>query len=247
MRDKYVQALLEHPYGQNAIRFAAAMTPEGAAFLGETLGELFESNPTETTELLRQITDGDFYGSYPVQYQSGLAYAISKSGNDDLIESFAQNEINRAKNDPDEVRGYLNTVTAYAGLSPEALQNVMETNPDFFTAVEKAGFLTGGPPSSAGFENPNIWEPGLGNLLEKASQITDANGLATPEAIRLFEITIENVGVNSASMEAAGAFFIEHAEQLVDLYTDPLNADTPGSKFWKIFWECYLFANQRSA
>lgn len=236
LQESYVRELLNHPFGQNAIRFAAAMSPEGEIALGETLGRLYEQNPTETRELLRQITDAENIGYFPVSYHSGLGYIIGKSGSDDLIKDFAQHEIDKAKSNPDDVRGYLNAVTAYAGLSPEALQEVMETNPDFFTAVDKAGFLTGGPPSSAGFENPNIWEPGLGELLEKAAQVKDANGNATPEAIRLFEIGIKNTGANSTTMEGAGAFFIEHAEQLIDRYTDPRNTDTFNPEILQTFF-----------
>jgi hypothetical protein len=230
MRDDYVDQLLDHPYGREAIKYAGAMSPEGNRLLGEALGDLYAKDPSGVREALREITDSPDASLYPVAYQSGLAYAISQSGNDALIRDFAQNEINRAKGDPDEVRGYLNAVTAYAGLSPQALQDVMETNPDFFKAVEEAGRLTGGPPSSAGFENPNIWEPGLGNLLEKASQIRGPNGEATPEAIRLWETSINNAGANFRTMEGLGAFFVEHAEQLLDKYTDPLDPNTPGSR-----------------
>ena len=236
-RDDYVRALLEHPYGQNAIRFAAVMSAEGEIELGKALGVLYASNPTETREFLRQITDNPNIGYFPVNYESGLGYVISKSGNDDLIKDFAQHEIDRAKSgtNPD-VRGYLNAITAYSGLSPEALQDVMKNNPDFFTAVDKAGFLIGGEPSSAGLENPNIWEPGLGALMEKASQIRDANGNTTPEAIRLFETAVNHAGSNFQTMEGLGAFFVEHAEQLINKYTDPLNPDTPGSEVLEKFF-----------
>ena len=242
MREGYLQAVLEDPYGQNAIRFAAEMSHKGEQLLGLTLGELYKSNPSGTIELLTQIANEDPYGSFPISYHSGLSYVVSQSGNDDLIEAFAQNEIDRAKSDPDEVRGYLNAVTAYSGLSPEALQEVMEINPDFFKAVEEAGRLTGGPPSSAGFENLNIWEPGPGLLLDKVLQIRDADGLATPEAIRVFEIGVENVGANFQSMEGVGAFFIEHADQLVDLYTDPLKAGTPGSEVLEHFFANVIYS-----
>lgn len=230
MRESYVNEVLNDPYGREAIKYAGAMSPEGNRLLGEALGDLYEENPSDVRAALREITDSPDASLYPIPYQSGLAYAISQSGNDALIRDFAQHEIDRAKGDPDEVRGYLNAVTAYAGLSPQALQDVMETNPDFFKAVEEAGRLTGGPPSSAGFENPNIWEPGLGNLLEKASQIRGPNGEATPEAIRLWEASINNAGANFRTMEGLGAFFVEHAEQLVDKYTDPLDPNTPGSR-----------------
>ncbi|MEP6902220.1 MAG: hypothetical protein ABJA66_10750, partial [Actinomycetota bacterium] len=236
MREKYIQAVLQHPYGQQAIKYAGAMSAEGAKLLGESLGKLYAKDPNGTAKLLKQITDGRDASLYPYYYQSGLAYAISKSGNDDLIESFAQNEINRAKGNPDEVRGYLNAATAYAGLSPEALQNVMKNNPDFFKAIDEAGKLTDGPASSGGFENGNIWETGLGDLMEKASKIKDANGNATPEAIKLFETVVKHAGSNFRTMEGLGAFFVEHAQQLIDKYTDPLNADTPGSDILENFF-----------
>ncbi len=230
MRDDYVEQLLDHPFGRGAIKFAGAMSADGNRMLGEALGDLYARNPSKVGAALREAANTETWGSYPIPYHSGLAYAVSQSGNDALIKDFAQNEIDRAKGDPDEVRGYLNAVTALSGLSPRALQEVMETNPDFFKAVEEAGRLTGGPPSSAGFENPNIWETGLGSLLEKASQIRGPNGEATPEAIRLWETSIKNAGANFRTMEGLGAFFVEHAEQLIDKYTDPLNPNTPGSR-----------------
>lgn len=236
MRDDYVKELLNHPYGQNAIRFAAVMSPEGSEMLGKALGELYSQNPSETADLLKQITNAENIGYYPYYYESGLARAIAKSGNDDLILSFAQNEIDRAKNDPDEVRGYLNAVSVYAGLSPEGLQRVMETNPDFYKTIEEAGKLTSGPASSGGFENGNIWETGLGDLLEKASQIKGADGKATPESIKLFETLVDYAGSNFRTMEGLGAFFIEHAEQLVDKYTNPLDPNTPGSEVLEKFF-----------
>lgn len=236
MQEKYVKELLKNPFGQNAVRFAAAMSPEGEKTLGETLGRLYNSNPTETREALRQITDNKNIGIFPVAYQSGLGYIIGQSGNDNLIKDFAQHEIDRAKSDPDNVRGYLNAVTAYSGLSPEALQDVMKNNPDFYTAVDKAGFLIGGEPTSAGFENPNIWEPGLGDLLEKASQIKDANGNATPEAVKLFETAVNHASSNFRTMEGLGAFFVEHADQLIDKYTNPLDPATPGSDVLEKFF-----------
>ncbi|MGI8786275.1 MAG: hypothetical protein ACR2HG_00755 [Pyrinomonadaceae bacterium] len=242
MRDTYIQAVLENPFGQQAIKYAGAMSAEGAKLLGESLGKLYAKDPNGTTKLLRQITDSRDASLYPYYYQSGLAYAISKSGNDNLIKSFAQNEINRAKGNPDEVRGYLNAATAYAGLSPEALQNVMKNNPDFFKAVDEAGRLTDGPASSGGFENGNIWETGLGDLLEKASRIKDANGNATPEAIKLFETVVEHAGSNFRTMEGLGAFFVEHAQQLVDKYTDPTNENTPGSKVLENFFGSVIYS-----
>lgn len=230
MCESYVNEVLNDPYGREAIKYAGAMSAEGNRLLGEALGDLYADDPAGVGAALREITNAPDASLYPVPYQSGLAYAISQSGNDALIRDFAQNEIDRAKGDPDEVRGYLNAVTAYAGLSPQALQEVMATNPDFFTAVEEAGRLTGGEPSSAGFENPNIWETGLGNLLETASQIRGPNGEATPEAIRLWETSIAHAGSNFRTMEGLGAFFVEHAEQLLDKYTNPLDPNTPGSR-----------------
>ncbi len=230
MRESYVDELLDHPFGREAIKYTGAMSPEGNKLLGEALGELYEKNPSEVRAALREITDSRDASLYPVYYQSGLAHAISQSGNDSLIRDFAQNEINRAKANPDEVRGYLNAVTAYAGLSPSALQDVMKTNPDFFTAVSEAGRLTGGPASSAGFPNPNIFETGLGSLLEKASKIRGPNGQATPEALKLWETSIPYAGSNFRTMEGLGAFFVEHAEQILDKYSNPLDPNTPGSK-----------------
>jgi hypothetical protein len=244
MREKYLEEVLKYPMGQQAVKYAGAMTAEGAQILGETLGKLYAKDPSGTAELLKQITDAPNASGYPYYYQSGLAYAISKSGNDDLIKSFAQNEINRAKNNPDEVRGYLNAATAYAGLSPEALQDVMKNNPDFYKAIDEAGRLTDGPPTSGGFENGNIWETGLGDLMEKASQIKDANGNATPEAIKLFETVVKHAGSNFRTMEGLGAFFVEHAEQLIDkIYRSVKRRHAGFGCFGKFLRQCNLFAD----
>ncbi len=235
MRDDYIKQVLEHPYGE-AVKYALEMSPEGQQMLGTALGELYRQNPTETAQLLKNITDAPNGSLYPVSLQSGLAEVIGKSGNDGLIKSFAQNEINRAKGSPDEVRGYINAVTAYAGLSPEALQDVMKNNPDFFKAVDEAGKILDAAGNNAGFLDPNVFEPGLGNLLKTASQIKDANGNATPEAIKLFEHAVEHSGDNVATKEGLGAFFIEHAQQLVDKYTDPTNPDALNSTVLQNFF-----------
>jgi len=221
MREKYIEAVLKNPFGGEAIKYALVMSPEGQQLLGESLGKLYAKNPSETAALLKQITDAPNASLYPVSLQSGLAEVIGKSGNDDLIKAFAQNEINRAKGNPDEVRGYINAVTAYAGLSPEALQDVMKNNPDFFKAVEETGKILDAAGNNGGFLDPNIFEPGLGNLLKKASQIKGPNGEATPEAIKLFESVVKYSGDNISTKEGLGAFFIEHAQQLVDKYTNP--------------------------
>lgn len=239
MRDKYVEAVLKHPFGGEALKYALVMSPEGQQMLGESLGKVYAKNPSETAALLKNITDAPNASLYPVQLQSGLAEVIGKSGSDDLIKSFAQNEINRAKGNPDEVRGYINAVTAYAGLSPEALQDVManpKTNPDFFKAVDEAGKILDAAGNNAGFLDPNVFEPGLGNLLQKASQIKGANGEATPEAIKLFESVVGHSGDNLSTKEGLGAFFIEHAQQLADKYTDPLNPEALNSDVLETFF-----------
>ncbi len=172
MREKYIAAVLKHPAGGEAIKYAGVMSPEGQEALGQALGKIYAKDPTGTTALLREITDSQDASLYPWYLQSGLATVISKSGNDDLIKSFAQNEINRAKGNPDEVRGYVNAVTAYAGLSPAGLQDVMKNNPDFFKTVDEAGKFTK--------DYSGIIENGFGELLKKAAQVTDANGNPTP-------------------------------------------------------------------
>jgi hypothetical protein len=223
MRQSFVKAVLNHPAGPEALRYAATMSPESQKALGQTLGQLYQRNPSETMELLRRVTDAP--GGIPYYYQSGMAKVIAQSGNDDLIRAYAQHELDKAKRDPEQVRGYLHAVTAWSGLSPEALQQVMKNNPDFYKAVEEAGRLTKGPGNVSGFPNYNILEPGLGNLLKKASQIKGANGQATPEALKLFATAVKYAGDNFFTQEGAGAFFIEHARQIIDTYADPRSQD----------------------
>lgn len=223
MRETFVKAVLNHPFGAEALRYAATMSPASQRALGEALGGLYRQNPTETMRLLQRATDAP--GGIPYYYQSGIAKVISQSGNDDLITAYAQHELDKAKSNPEEVRGYLHAVTAWSGLSPAALQQVMKNNPDFCKAVEQAGRLTSGPGNVSGFPNYNILEPGLGDLLRKASQIRGPNGQATPEAMRLFANAIKSAGDNIFTQEGAGAFFIEHTRQLIDTYADPRSRD----------------------
>jgi len=221
MRDEFLSAVLAHPFGREALRYAATMSAESQHALGEAFGELYRQNPAETSRQLQEIADSP--EAMPYYYQSGLAGVVAQSGNDDLIRSFAEHEIDKAESDPEQVRGYLNAVTALSGLSPQALQDVMRNNADFFAAVEEAGRLTEGPGNESGFPNYNILERGLGDLLRKASQIEDASGQSTPEALKLFATAVKYTGDNFSTREGAGAFFIEHAEQVVDTYADPRN------------------------
>jgi hypothetical protein len=240
MRDDFIKAVLTHPAGPEALRYAATMSPETQKALGQALGDLYRQNPTETMDLLKQATDAP--GGIPYYLESGIGKAISQSGNNDLIKAFAQHEIDKAKGDPDQVRGYLNAVTAWSGLSPQELQSVMKNNPDFFKAVQEAGRLTQGPGNSAGFPNYNILEPGLGDLLKKASQIRGPDGQATPEAMKLFAESVKYAGDNLFTKEGAGAFFIEHGRQLIDAYADPRNRGTFNPEVLQTFFANVVYA-----
>jgi hypothetical protein len=220
MREAFVKAVVNHPFGLEALRYAATMSGESQKALGEGLGQLYQHDPAGTMKLL-QTTDAS--RPIPYYYQSGIAKVIAQSGNDNLIRAFAQHEIDKAKQDKYEVRGYLNAVTAWSGLSPNALQDVMKHNRDFYEAVRQAGRLTEGPGNQSGFPNYNILEPGLGDLLTKASQIKGADGQATPQSLKLFATAIKYAGDNPFTQQGAGAFFIENARKVIDTYTDPAN------------------------
>lgn len=235
MREKYIAAVLKHPAGGEAIKYAGVMSPEGQEALGQALGKIYAKDPTGTTALLREITDSQDASLYPWYLQSGLAAVISKSGNDDLIKSFAQNEINRAKGNPDEVRGYVNAVTAYAGLSPAGLQDVMKNNPDFFKTVDEAGKFTK--------DYSGIIENGFGELLKKAAQVTDANGNPTPEALKLFNQSIQYAGDNISTKEGLGEFFTKHQDAIVNSYLGENGYDltSDGLKTLNTFFKDVLF------
>ncbi|MDQ2746801.1 MAG: hypothetical protein M3T96_06035, partial [Acidobacteriota bacterium] len=224
MRDKYIQAVLDHPAGGDAIKYAAVMSPAGQAALGKALGDSYAKDPTGTMAKLHEITDSKDATLYPWYLQSGLANAVSKSGSDGLIKAFAQNEINRAKGSPDEVRGYVNAITAYAGLSSEGLQDVMKNNPDFYKAASEAGKF------SATYSG--VIENGYGDLLKKAADVTDANGNPTPEAMKLFKDAIQYAGDNTYTKAGLGEFFIKNQDAIVDSYlnTDGYDLTSDGLK-----------------
>ena len=235
MREKYIQAVLDHPAGGAAIKYAGAMSPEGQAALGKALGDLYAKDPSGTIAALHEITDSKDATLYPWYLQSGLANAIAKSGNDGLIKEFAQNEINRAKGNPDEVRGYVNAITAYAGLSPEGLQDVMKNNPDFFKAANEAGKFDA--------TYSGVIENGFGDLLKKAAQVTDANGNPTPEAMRLFKEGMQYAGENTFTKEGLGEFFIKHQDAIINTYLNDNGYDltSQGLKDLNSFYKNVLF------
>ncbi len=241
MRDKYIQAVLEHPAGGKAIKYAGTMSPESQAALGKALGDLYAKDPSGTMAKLHEITDSQDATLYPWNLQSGLATAISKSGNDGLIKEFAQNEINRAKGNPDEVLGYVNAVTAYAGLSPAGLQDVMKNNPDFFKAASEAGKLSSSYVQTI--------ESGYGNLLKKAADVTDANGNPTPEAMRLFKEGMQYAGDNIYTKEGLGEFFIKHQDAITNTYLNKNGYDltSEGLKSLNSFFKNVLFTTPLGA
>jgi hypothetical protein len=98
---------------------------------------------------------------------------------------------------------------AISNLPPADLQNILEKNAaPIKTYLDRLG--------SESYSKDN---PALGNLLRTAANITDADGNSTPQALQLFFDAIPNIDGNRTAREGAGAFFIEHAKQIVDVAT----------------------------
>ncbi|HYP51129.1 MAG TPA: hypothetical protein VEQ34_09325, partial [Pyrinomonadaceae bacterium] len=244
-RDDYLNDVLAYPYGREVLQRAGVLNNEDRDVLASAINEAYRQNPTATRDHLNAVTDLE--KNYPYYEWTGLADVVRRTGNDDLIAGYAKHAMQTAAGGGAERSAWsVDALTALGGMSPEGLRNFInfgsarppqygspsaigrfiEQNRAAFNTMltESAGFL-GGPANNAGFPNEWAFNPAMGDLLNVASRMTDANGRLTSEALDIFKTVAPLTGDNFFTKEAAGRFFIEHAQQITDTFALKRNAD----------------------
>jgi hypothetical protein len=244
-RDDYLNEVLEYPMGREILQRAGVLNNADRDVLASAINEAYRRNPTAMRDHLDAVTDLE--KNYPYYEWTGLADVVRRTGNDDLIAGYAKHAMNVAASGGAEKSSWsVDALTALGGMSPEGLRNFInfgsarppqygspltigrfiEQNKAAFNTMltQAAGFL-GGPANNAGFPNEWAFNPAMGDLLNVASRMTDANGQLTSEALDIFKTVAPLTGDNFFTKEAAGKFFIEHAPQITDTFALKRNAD----------------------
>lgn len=244
-RDDYLNEVLAHPFGRQALQRAGILNNADRDVLAGAIDEAFRRNPTAIRDHLNAVTDLE--KNYPYYEWTGLADVVRRTGNDDLIAGYAKHAMSAAATGGAERGAWsVDALTALGGMSPEGLRNFInfgsarppqygspstigrfiEQNRAAFDAMltQSAGFL-GGPANNSGFENGWAFHPAMGDLLNVTSRMTDASGKLTSEALDIFKTVVPLTGDNFFTKEAAGKFFIEHAQQITDTFALKRNPD----------------------
>ena len=245
-RDDYLNEVLSYAdYGREVLQRAGVLNNEDRDVLASAINEAYRQNPTAMRDHLNAVTDLE--KNYPYYEWTGLADVVRRTGNDDLIAGYAKHAMGAAATGGAEKSSWsVDALTALGGMSPEGLRNFInfgsarppqygspstigrfiEQNRAAFNTMltQSAGFL-GGPANNAGFPNEWAFNPAMGDLLNVASGMTDASGKLTSEALDIFKTVVPLTGDNFFTKEAAGKFFIEHAQQITDTFALKRNAD----------------------
>ena len=244
-RDDYLAEVLQSPYGQEVLQRAGTLDNADRDVLAGAINEAYKQNPSGMAEQLNAITDMD--KNFPYYEFTGLADVVSRTGNDNLIAGFAKHAMDVAATGGVEKSSWsVDALTALGGMSPEGLNNFInfgsakpplygspstmgrfiEQNNAAFNKMltTSAGFL-GSPANNSGFVNEWAFNPAMGNLLDVASKMTGADGKLTSTALNIFKTVAPLTGDNIYTKQAAGKFFIEHAQQIADTFALKRNAD----------------------
>ncbi|HEX8734230.1 MAG TPA: hypothetical protein VF721_02835 [Pyrinomonadaceae bacterium] len=253
-RDDYLNEVLSYAdYGREVLQRAGVLNNADRDILASAINEAYRQNPTATRDHLDAVTDME--KNYPYYEWTGLADVLRRTGNDDLIAGYAKHAMSVAATGGAEKGAWsVDALTALGGMSPEGLRNFinfgsahppqygspstmgrfMEMNNAAFNAMlTKSSEFLGGPANNAGFANAWAFNPAMGDLLNVASRMTDAKtGQLTSEALNIFKTVAPLTGDNFFTKEAAGKFFIEHAQQITDTFALKRSADgSPNENF----------------
>ena len=240
----YIDAVLEHPYGIETLQRAAILSADDQKVLAEGLSNAYEADSSGFNKSLQELVESE--KMYPVTQWTGFASVIGQSGNDALIASYASKAINFAAANPENNAVNVDAMAALSGMSPDALASFISfrtaTPPinasptalgqasltygaQFQSALGDAAGWLSAEANNNGFPNPWAFNPALGNLLDTASKMTTPNGKPTEAALRIFETVATKTGDNFYTKQAAGNFFVEHGQSIVDRFTALRNPD----------------------
>lgn len=233
----YLDAVLTHPYGVETFQRSALLSGDEQRLLADGLSNAYDADPSGFRAHLKTLVETE--KMYPVTQWTGFASVVAMTGNDALISSYADKAIDFAASNPEHNAVSVDAMEALSGMSPQALSNFI----NFRTVVPPRG----GSPSgignaiqinsaqfqevlsdavnwldadayNSGFGNPWAFNPALGNLLNTASKMTMPDGRPSEAAMKIFETVATKTGDNFFTKEAAGAFFVDHAQAVTDRY-----------------------------
>ncbi|NNE66812.1 MAG: hypothetical protein HKN33_09620 [Pyrinomonadaceae bacterium] len=249
---EYLATVSEHPFGTETLQHAGVLSFDDQAVLAGALSNAYEVDPVGTGRLFQEIISAE--KNFPVHDWTGFAKVVSQTGNDALIANYARRAVTHAAANPEHNAVSVDAMQALSGMSPDALANfinfrsagaptsggldsiarAMESNrAQFDTVLKDAVNWLDADANSAGFANPWAFNPALGNLLDTASKMTTSDGRPTEAAMNIFETVATNTGQNFFSKEAAGRFFIEHSQTVVDRYAALHKADGSTNRNFK--------------
>ncbi|MDH3493347.1 MAG: hypothetical protein OEM82_07350 [Acidobacteriota bacterium] len=241
---EYLKEILAHPYGIETLERAAVLNAEEQKVLASALSSAYTANPSSVNSAFRSTLESERL--FPVTQWSGFANVVSQTGNDALIASYGRMAINHAASNPDHHAVSVDAMQALSGLTPGALasfinfrsivpprsgslqgigQAIQTNQAQFQTVLQDAADWLDADANNSGFANPWAFNPALGNLLDTASQMTNRDGTPTEAALKIFEAVATKTGDNFFTKEAAGRFFIEHSQAVVDKYASLRNPD----------------------
>ena len=157
-----------------------------------------------TEQELSDAVGGVYAGALPGESHEQLAGIIAGTGNPELIAAYAKRELEHLRADDPQRASAI--ATALAGMPPEALQAFLRDNPE--AVGDMLQNINAGMDSS--------YSPALGKLLDAASQIQPP----TAESLQLFTDSIDKLGENTSSREAAARFFMRHGDAVLGSLRD---------------------------
>lgn len=228
-RDDYLLEVMSYgQYGNEVLQRAGLLNDSERDLLASSLNEAYRQDPATVSRILNQTLDNPEL--LPIGIQDGLADVISRTGNDALIAGYAKHAMdisNSGVNDPYIDTSGVNALTALGGMSPDGLRNFIN-----FGSATPPRY---GSPSTIGdyikqnnenfykmldgtIENYQPWITGraVENLLNKASQMTNADGKLSSEALRIFSDVVPRFGDEVFANGAISKFFTDHSDQILE-------------------------------
>ncbi len=227
---------MQNPYGSEVLQRAGVLDEAGRNTLAAALDDAYQQNPTAVRDALNETLDSAVI--VPFYEATGLADVIARTGNDELIAGYAKHAMdifNSGVNDSYSDTSSANALQALGGMSPEGLQNfinfgsanapqygspstigryIQQNNENFFKLLNGA------------MRNYQPWIVGdaVGNILNTASGMKDANGKLSSHALNIFSSVVEHFGSGNdvfANGEIS-KFFVANSDQVLEslLQTD---------------------------
>lgn len=245
-RDDYLLEVMKYgQYGGEVLQRAGLLDEDQRNVLAGALSDAYRQDPATVSRVLNQTLDNPEL--LPIGEQTGLADVIRRTGNDSLIAGYAKHAMdiaNSGKVDSYTDTSGVNALTALGGMSPEGLRN--------FINFGSAAPPRYGSPSTIGdfikqnndnfykmlgdtIDNYQPWITGsaVENLLNKASQMTNADGKLSNEAIRIFSTIAPRFSDEVFANGAVSKFFNDHADEVLESLLQTNEGQAVLQKFFK--------------